>query len=256
MKFSIITPTYRRNDLLKRATSSLFAQTYPDWEMIIINDSPQDTTYADFESSINDPRIHYHKNTINKGVNASRNYALEKVSADSTWVIFLDDDDYLAPDALATFRELISLHGDTKWFVTNRAKKNGESMTQFPGDETYYSYAWSYLILKRCKGDATHCIETKLINHARARFSKYVKQGEEWFFFYQLGIHSRMFYSDHNSTISDGYDISHGLNFRKRTLGSRYEALAQLFYEASTKKILRSSLFVYLLLRAVKLIIP
>ena len=69
MKFSIITPTFKRQELLSRAVASLQAQTYKDWEMIIVNDSPKDTAYHDFTSSVNDSRIHYFVNEINRGVN-------------------------------------------------------------------------------------------------------------------------------------------------------------------------------------------
>ena len=255
MKFSIITPTYKRKDFLLRAVTSLQAQTYRDWEMIVVNDSPMDQSYRDFASTINDPRIHYHLNTVNKGVNYSRNLALNTLSADSRWVIFLDDDDCLAPDTLANFYQLINTHQSAKWFVTNRAEKNGTSFTHFPKDETMYSYAWSYLILKRGKGDATHCIETKLITHMNARFSKYVKQGEEWFFFYQIGLRTKMFYYDHNSTISNGYDRVGGLNFRKRSFRDRYEALAQLFYEGLARKIIRPSFIIYMLVRCLRLFV-
>ena len=176
MKFSIITPTHRRKEKLDRAVTSVLSQTYKDWEMIIINDSPHDETYREFAASINDARIHYHINPKNSGVNFSRNHGLDKLSADSKWVIFLDDDDYLAPDTLATFSELILTGSDNKWFMTNRAYKNGSTVTKAPRDDSSYSYTWSYLILKRIKGDATHCIETKLITHIHARFSKYIKQ--------------------------------------------------------------------------------
>ena len=255
MKFSIITPTFRRKDLLLRTVASVQAQTYKDWELIVVNDSPFDETYREFATSINDARIHYHVNPTNKGVNFSRNLALNTLSADSKWVIFLDDDDYFAPDTLANFALLIRSHHDAKWFVTNRAEKNGTSLTRFPGDERLYSYAWSYLILKRCKGDATHCIETKLITHIHARFSQYVKQGEEWFFYYQIGLHSKMYYSDHNSTISGGYDVASGLNFRKRSFREKYETLAQLIFEATRKKIIRTPFIVYILLRCIKMFI-
>ncbi len=203
MKFSIITPTYKRPEKLLRAVNSLLSQTYQDWEMIIVNDSPSDTSYKEFSSSINDARIHYHVNDTNKGVNYSRNYAIDKVSADSKWIILLDDDNYFAPDTLQTFHNLILLHGNQKWFVTNRALTNGKPVTKFPKDESRYSYAWEYLLLRRCKGDATHCIETKLINQHHIRFSQHIKQGEEWLFFYQLGLLQKMYYSDHNSTITD-----------------------------------------------------
>lgn len=256
MKFSIITPTYRRKEKLKRAVDSLLAQTYKDWEMIIINDSPSDETYRDFASSINDARIHYHINPKNSGVNVSRNHGLDKLSADSKWVIFLDDDDYLAPDTLMMFSRLILTEGGAKWFMTNRAYKNGVPVTRAPRSDTLYTYIWNYLILKKIQGDATHCIETKLITHIHARFSKYVKQGEEWFFFYQIGLHSQIFYHDHNSTITDGYDNEGGLNFRKRSFRERYESLAKLFYEGGAKKILKPAFLFYLLLRLVRLFVP
>lgn len=253
MKFSIITPTFRRKELLVRAVTSLLVQTYKDWEMIIVNDSPTDLSYKEFASSINDRRIHYHQNITNKGVNYSRNLAITKVSSDSKWIIFLDDDDYFSPDALKTFSDLTLLHHDIKWFMTNRAVVDGTPLTISPKDDISYSYAWSYLISKRIKGDATHCIETKLITQLQARFSKYIKQGEEWFFFYQIGLHTKLFYHDHNSTISGGYDTVGGLNFRTRSFREKYETLAQLFYEAGVKKILKPSLLVYLALRFVKL---
>lgn len=256
MKFSIITPTFRRKELLTRAVHSALSQTYRDWEMIIVNDSPHDEEYREFAMSINDPRIRYHINDTNKGVNYSRNLALEKVSADSRWVIFLDDDDYLAPDTLATFSRLIMLHPDNKWFVTNRALKNGTSLTMFPHDETSYSYALNYLILRRCKGDATHCIETKLITHNKIQFSRYIKQGEEWFFFFQVGLVAKMFYYDHNSTISDGYGAT-GLNFRKRSHREQFETILQCLYEGSERKISHSpSFIIYIVMRTIKACIP
>lgn len=254
MKFSIITPTYRRSDKLVRAVNSAMSQTYKDWEMIIVNDSPSDDSYTAFASSINDPRIHYHVNLVNEGVNFTRNYALKKISADSKWVIFLDDDDYLSPDTLQTFHDLILLHGEEKWFVTNRAYKNGELITQFSTTDKAYTYAWQYLILRRLQGDVTHCIETKLITQKSIRFLKRVKQGEEWFFFYQVGLFSRMFYHDHNSTITDGYDAKNGLNYRKRTISQRLETIFIIFYEGKHSNMVFSLPFIiYLIIRLLRL---
>lgn len=256
MKFSIITPTYKRSELLTRAVSSLISQTYTDWEMIIINDSPADTSYDSFASHINDPRIHYHVNRTNMGVNYSRNFALDRLSADSKWVIFLDDDDYLAPDALQTFHDLMLLHSDVKWFVTNRALVDGNHLTQFPTDDSLYSYAWPYLILKRLKGDATHCIETKLLTQKMIRFSRTVKQGEEWFFFYQVGLVAKMFYHSHNSTITDGYDAGAGLNFRKRPRLEQLETIVKLTYEGSSRNIISNPTFLmYVFLRGILILV-
>jgi glycosyltransferase involved in cell wall biosynthesis len=228
MRFSIITPTFKRADKLARAVASLQAQTYGDWELIIVNDSPNDESYQNFATTINDARIRYYVNKTNMGVNFSRNFALDKLSADSKWVLLLDDDDYFAPDTLQTFLELIESHPHSEWFVTNRALKNGTPTTVAKKSDTYYSYIWDYLLFKRFRGDATHCMRSSLL-HA-VRFSKFIRQGEEWIFFYELDLHSRMFYRDHNSTITDGYENT-GLNFRRRTLMRNFKDIAILFFE-------------------------
>ncbi len=254
MKFSIITPTYKRSDLLNRAVASVLSQTYKNWELIIINDSPSDPSYLSFVNSINDSRIRYFSNDTNKGVNYSRNRGISNLSADSEWVIFLDDDDYFAPDALSHFRDLVLRNNDNMWFMSNRALKNGTALTEGVVDDALYSYAWSYLIFRKIKGDATHCIKTKNLHQIHAAFSSRVKQGEEWFFFYQLGMSSKILYSDHNSTISDGYDLSSGLNFRKRTFEERYKTLVKITEEAISKKIISFPFLTYITLRVIKLL--
>lgn len=253
MKFSIITPTYKRVDKLTRAAESVLGQTYTDWEMIVVNDSPDDTNYASFEKSITDPRIVYLKNEKNEGVNFSRNRALDSISKDSDWIIFLDDDDYLAPDALEAFSKLIFAYPNNQWFVTNRAFPDGTSATKFPKSNIEYSYAWDYLISKRCKGDATHCIKTTLINGTR--FSILIKQAEEWIFFYQIGLKSKIFYHAHNSTLTDGYNETSGLNFRKRSRGAQLKTLFSLMHEGRNLHLLHCPTFTpYLLVRLTRLI--
>lgn len=254
MRFSIITPTYKRKDLLVRAVQSVLAQRYSDWEMIIVNDSPNDEAYRTFASSINDPRIHYHTNRTNGGVNFTRNTALDKVSSESDWVIFLDDDDYLAQDALQSIHELILTHPHKNWFITNRAHADGTLVTHIKKTNTSYSYIIDYLFLRRCRGDATHIINTQTLH--KIRFSRYVKQAEEWIFFYQLGLTQKMFYHNHNSTLTDGYDSVNGLNFRKRTRGSRFEDLSKLFYEGIERRIAYHPTFLlYIFIRVLRIVI-
>lgn len=253
MKFSIITPTYQRSELLSRAINSVLEQSYAEWEMIIVNDSSFDEQYISVESELSDSRIRYYKNDENKGVNFSRNRALDLLSNDSDWIIFLDDDDYLAPNTLTILKNLITNHKNISWFLTNRAYTDGTPLTRFPYSEKLYSYAWDYLITKRCKGDATHCIQKNSIKNIR--FLKTVPQGEEWFFFYQLGLHHKMYYSNQNTTLSDGYDQNSGLNFRKRTKIEQFQTLKKLALESSKKMGYHFTLFLYLFLRGVRVLV-
>lgn len=230
--FTIVTPTYKRSELLKRAISSVQSQTCQDYIMIIINDSPLDESYESIKSiCAHDAKIAYLINETNQGVNFSRNRGLSLADSGS-WIIFLDDDDYLAPNALAHFKALIDKHPNQKWFMSNRALPDGTSLTYAPYSNTLYSYTWDYLLAKNITGDATHCIQKKYL--ASTRFSKKVKQGEEWLFFYQLGLKGKFFYSNHNSTLSDGYDASSGLNFRNRPKSERFNSLMSLCKEGLT----------------------
>ncbi len=254
MKFSIITPTHKRADLLSRTVSSVFNQTYTDWEIIIVNDSPSDISYQSFASSIDDSRVHYYINDTNRGVNYSRNFAMDNVSKDSDWIIFLDDDDYLSSDALQTFHNLIISHPKTKWFVANRAYANGKLITNYPKKDKFYSYIWDCLLLKKCRGDVTHCIETKLIKNIR--YSKYIKQAEEWIFYYQISLKEKLYYHSHNSTLSDGYDEITGLNFRKRTRGEQWKTLVNFVREGySLNLIYHPTFLIYLFMRLIRLFI-
>ncbi|MEN9552228.1 MAG: putative glycosyl transferase [Candidatus Parcubacteria bacterium] len=247
--FSIITPTHKRKDGLVRAIDSVLAQTYSNWEMIIVNDSPHDEAY--FSLSINDARIKYFVNEKNMGVNYSRDRALKNLSQESTFVIFLDDDDYLAPDTLSIFLRYSQQNPFHTWFMSNRALPHGESLTVTPSGEGEYSYMLDYLITKKIKGDATHCIKTSLIESEGVTFLRQVKQGEEWFFYYQISLHSKIIYIDHNSTISGGYEVG-GLNFRTRTLKEYYVSLLRIFYETVNKKKVSFLLLLYITLRILK----
>ncbi len=252
MKFSIITPTYKRADLLSRTLRSVLNQTYPDFEIIIVNDSPDDSTYNEFKKNISDSRIKYFKNEKNLGVNYSRNFAMDNISNDSDFIIFLDDDDWFATDTLSEFNKLIISKPNQKWFITNRAYTDGKLVTKYPEPEKFYSYIYDVLILKRCKGDVTHCIKTSMIKNIR--YSKYVKQGEEWIFYYQISLKEKMFYHNHNSTLTDGYNKTSGLNFRKRTKTEQLKTIFNFIKEGHKLNLLHSQTFIiYLFMRFVRL---
>ena len=238
--------------MLERAVQSVLRQTYTEWEMIIVNDSPDDSSYQVLPFSVSDPRIHYLANDTNRGVNYSRNRALDSISEDSDWVVFLDDDDYLAPDTLTTFHKLVTSHPKGMWFVTNRAYAGGKLVTKYPKLETWYSYIKDVLILKRCKGDVTHCIKANLLTNIR--YSKHIKQAEEWLFYYQIALREKIFYHDHNSTLTDGYDKVSGLNFRKRTRAEQFKTLRVFIREGSELHLLHHPTFlIYLFMRFVRL---
>ena len=96
---SIILPTLDRGHCLGRAVASVVAQTHPCWELIVANNGRTRIAFAD-------PRV----TVIDAAEVTSAAYARNRALGRSTGelVCFLDDDDELAPNYLATFLTLFA----------------------------------------------------------------------------------------------------------------------------------------------------
>lgn len=94
---SIIMPSYNTALYIEETIQSVLNQTYPNWELIIVDDCSNDNTDEVLEK-IKDPRIHYLKNEKNSGAAVSRNKALRE--AKGQWIAFLDSDDLWMPNKL------------------------------------------------------------------------------------------------------------------------------------------------------------
>ena len=95
---SIITPSYNTAKYIGKTIESVQAQTYENWEMIIVDDCSSDNTDEVVASYMSDKRIKYIKNEKNSGAAVSRNRALRE--AGGRWMAFLDSDDLWSPEKL------------------------------------------------------------------------------------------------------------------------------------------------------------
>lgn len=95
---SIIMPSYNTGCFIEETIRSVQAQTYTNWELIIVDDCSTDHTDKVLQTSLSDKRIIYLKNERNCGAAVSRNRALRK--AKGRWIAFLDSDDLWAPTKL------------------------------------------------------------------------------------------------------------------------------------------------------------
>ena len=95
--FSIILPTYNREKEILKAIDSVVAQTFKNWELIVIDNTSNDTTEKVVKSFKNKKIFFYQ--IKNKGVIAkSRNYGISKSSGN--YLCFLDSDDWWDKDKL------------------------------------------------------------------------------------------------------------------------------------------------------------
>lgn len=95
---SIIMPSFNTAKYIEKSIKAVQAQTYANWELIIVDDCSTDNTNEVVSKYLKDVRIHYLKNQVNSGAALSRNKALRE--AKGRWVAFLDSDDLWLPDKL------------------------------------------------------------------------------------------------------------------------------------------------------------
>lgn len=89
---SIITPLYNSEKYIAETIESVLAQTYSNWEMIIVDDCSKDnSTKIVEEYQKKDRRIKLYRNEINKGVSYTRNRAIDL--SQGKYIAFLDSDD-------------------------------------------------------------------------------------------------------------------------------------------------------------------
>ena len=100
-KVSIIVPVYNTEKYLARCIDSILAQTFTDFELILVNDGSKDNSgkicdeYAQKDSRI----IVIHKE--NGGVSSARNKGIDVAQGD--WISFVDSDDWISSDFLSSF---------------------------------------------------------------------------------------------------------------------------------------------------------
>ena len=107
-KISIIVPVYNAERYLHRCIDSILAQTFRDFELLLIDDGSKDNSgYICDEYAEKDERVKvWHKE--NGGVSSARNVGLD--NARGEWVTFADSDDWLESNAFAYYDELTNKH--------------------------------------------------------------------------------------------------------------------------------------------------
>lgn len=104
---SIVVPCYNAEDVLPRAVASVRAQTFADWELILVDDCSTDETAAVAgRLAADDPRIRLVELVENSGSSAARNAGIDVAAGE--YIAFLDSDDEMLPRFLADLLDLMT----------------------------------------------------------------------------------------------------------------------------------------------------
>jgi succinoglycan biosynthesis protein ExoO len=102
--FSVLITAYNRADQIERSVGSASAQTFEDFEIVVVDDASTDDTVRLLER-VADPRLRIVRHERNRGTSPARATAVDHGQGE--WFVMLDSDDELVSDALTQLRALI-----------------------------------------------------------------------------------------------------------------------------------------------------
>lgn len=146
MRFSILIPAFKSR-FLKECVDSILAQTYNDFEVIIVDDASPEDLYS-VVKLYGDARIHYHRNEVGFGASnvvGNWNRCLEYAQGD--YIICMGDDDMLTPNALEEYDKLIGKYPGLGVYhgLTELIDEKGELVAMQesrPEFESVFSLIW------------------------------------------------------------------------------------------------------------------
>lgn len=109
-RVSVLMPTFAHAPFIRRAIASLLAQTFADWELLVIDDGSPDETRDVVAPYLDDARIRYRRLAQNTGLGAALNVALAEARA--PLIAYLPSDDCYFADHLATLVAALDDHPD------------------------------------------------------------------------------------------------------------------------------------------------
>lgn len=147
---SVIIPVYNGYPSLKYAVTSLFRQTYPHWECVIVNDGSTDAT-KEYLDSLPTDRFTIHHFDRNKGRPFARQKALELARGE--FISMLDADDIYHPEKLA--RQVDVMENNPDVYLAGAGVCSFGRQTDFirircKGDSLTYSYSKDKSLLPVC----------------------------------------------------------------------------------------------------------
>lgn len=199
--FSIVIPTFNRYEELKRSIGSVIAQSFEDWELIVVDDGSTDQTstlLADYTSQ--DKRIKYFQRSKSrvKGASTCRNTGIENAKGD--YIAFLDSDDewkynklerdkyrIINKNSSAIYSGIIIDNGETKYKARSRHINSNETYEDLVFGGENFAQTSSMVVKKEIL--------------QKVKFDVTLNRPEDMDFFIQVGNQSGWDFYDENLTV-------------------------------------------------------
>ena len=174
--FSIIIPVFNRSNLIKPAIESVIAQSYENWEIVIVDDASTDDTVCVINKYCeSDSRIKLIRHPVNKERGAARNTGIDHSTG--SYICFLDSDDTFCDNHLQTFFNEILAYSEPSMFFTNSylsiddekgVKKYSKTEKEVPSIELWNKFSY---LLKYTPNPARVCVSRSILDKFRFHIS-------------------------------------------------------------------------------------
>jgi glycosyltransferase involved in cell wall biosynthesis len=224
--FSVIIPLYNKEKYIRKTLSSIFAQRFCDYEIIVINDGSKDNG-GNIVKELADHRIRYYE-TENKGVSSARNLGISL--ATGKFIAFLDADDYWYPHFLEEIHQYICRFPELKVFATaiefeykGKVAEAEYSIQRSSEHEVVNYFEASYKRTAICSSSAAF---ERSIFKSTGVFDTTITRGEDTDLWVRIGLQYKILFIwkvgviysyDPNSLSRNGKNIRESASFSKYT---------------------------------------
>ncbi|HZE73256.1 MAG TPA: glycosyltransferase family A protein [Pyrinomonadaceae bacterium] len=182
--FSVVIPTYNRAALILRTLESVWRQTYPHYEIIVVDNCSTDNTLEVLEPYVRAQRLRLIKHETNRERAQSRNTGMAAATGD--YLTFLDSDDLMYPTNLEDAANYRSDHPESKCFhnLYEFVDDQGKLVyrPRFPAVENQIKGIASGNFMS-CIGDFIH---RDIYTHHRFSTDPEIIGGEDWDFWLRV----------------------------------------------------------------------
>ncbi len=227
--FSVVIPTYNRAAFIKPTLQSVLSQTYPNFEIIVVDNCSTDNTDQVLDSFIRAGQIKFIKHEQNFERARSRNTGMKAARGD--FLTLLDSDDYMYPNNLADAAKYARTHPNIKCFhnLFEFVNSGGKVLRRYPmpslGNQRKAIAGGNFM---SCIGDFIH---REIYQRYEFDTTPELIGAEDWEFWLRV-------LADHQvgriEKVNSGVLQHDGRSVNSQNLGSMKTGLEQLYVKLST----------------------
>jgi len=220
--FSVIVPVYNRSHLLGETIDTILAQRYPHFEIIIVDDGSTENIKKVLDKNYNnEPRVKYFRKQ-NEERGAARNFGLKQAIGD--YAVFFDSDDFMKPDYLETFNEIIIENEGVNLLATKYNYNNNGKIENHPFlqhlEEGWYDHN---LFLKGNILACNYCVRIKDPDLKLFPPERELASMEDWLFLLANLVNKKIFIKDKICVIMRQHD-ERSMSNNQKVIAARKKA--------------------------------